>query len=318
MLRQQLILLQRRSRGRVRVTNADRVFLVQLYRWFPAILQALKIIRPETLVRWHRLGFRSYWRWKSRNRAGRPQIDTDLRALICQMSLDNPLWGAPRMHGELLKLGFEVAQSTVANYMVNRRGRAEAGLRPALRLHHRAARPWIARLDQRDEQPDGGRLRKRSRGIRTRIGNPRPANASFGSVVSSGRAQWAFGTSQSRRGRLARTVLLNDFRHLVDWFDFECLGEGRNRFRAIADVPLSPTNLVCDVVAASRPSSPLSLSNSRVVVGAERVPLPLPLPVPVCASASPKAAATNAADNADMISGNHPSPPRRAVHASSF
>jgi hypothetical protein len=156
MLRQQLILLQRRSRGRVRVTNADRVFLVQLYRWFPAILQALKIIRPETLVRWHRLGFRSYWRWKSRNRAGRPQIDTDLRALICQMSLDNPLWGAPRMHGELLKLGFEVAQSTVANYMVNRRGRAEAGLRPALRLHHRAARPWIARLDQRDEQPDGG------------------------------------------------------------------------------------------------------------------------------------------------------------------
>ena len=94
MLRQQLIVLQRRSRGRVRLTNAVRVFFVQLYRWFPSILQAFKIIRPETLVRWHRLGFRSYWRWKSRNRRGRPQIDADLRALIRQMSLDNPLWGA--------------------------------------------------------------------------------------------------------------------------------------------------------------------------------------------------------------------------------
>src|SRR5512133_2657028 len=69
------------------------------------------------------LDFRSYWRWKSRNRGGRPQIDTDLRALIRQMSLENPLWGAPRIHGELLKLGFQVAQSTVAKYMVNRRGR---------------------------------------------------------------------------------------------------------------------------------------------------------------------------------------------------
>jgi len=123
MLRQQLIVLQRRSRGRVRLTNADRVFFVQLYRWFPSILQAVKIIRPETLVRWHRLGFRSYWRWKSRNRRGRPQIDAGLRALIRQMSLDNPLWGAPRIHGELLKLGFEVAQSTVAKYMVSRHDR---------------------------------------------------------------------------------------------------------------------------------------------------------------------------------------------------
>src|SRR4051794_16548034 len=78
------------------------------------------IVRPETLVRWHRAGFRSYWRWKSRNRGGRPQIDGDLRALIRHMSLDNPLWGAPRIHGELLKLGFEVGQSTVAKYMVKR------------------------------------------------------------------------------------------------------------------------------------------------------------------------------------------------------
>jgi hypothetical protein len=86
------------------------------------ILQVLTIIRPETLVRWHRAGFRCYWRWKSRSLGGRPQIETDLRVLIRRMSIENPLWGAPRIHGELLKLGFEVAQSSVAKHMVKRRG----------------------------------------------------------------------------------------------------------------------------------------------------------------------------------------------------
>ena len=113
-LRHQLIVLQRRVRGRVQLTNGDRLFLVLLYRWFPSVLRAITIIRPETLVRWHRAGFRHYWRWKSRSFGGRPQIDADLRALIRRMSVDNPLWGAPRIHGELLKLGFEVAQSSVA------------------------------------------------------------------------------------------------------------------------------------------------------------------------------------------------------------
>ena len=122
-LRQQVIVLQRKCRGIVRLTNGDRLFFVQLYRWFPSILQVVQIIRPETLVRWHRAGFRSYWRWKSRNRGGRPQIDTNLRALIRQMGLENPLWGAPRIHGELLKLGFEVAQSTVAKYMIKQHDR---------------------------------------------------------------------------------------------------------------------------------------------------------------------------------------------------
>ena len=84
--------------------------------------KVLTIIRTETLVRWHRAGFRSYWRWKSRSLGGRPQIEADLRALIRRMSVDNPLWGAPRIHGELLKLGFEVAQSSVAKYMVKRPG----------------------------------------------------------------------------------------------------------------------------------------------------------------------------------------------------
>src|SRR6266481_4775062 len=76
-LRHQLIVLQRKMRGRIRLTNGDRLFLVQLYRWFPSILNAITIIRPATLVRWHRGGFRRYWRWKSRSFGGRPQNDAD-------------------------------------------------------------------------------------------------------------------------------------------------------------------------------------------------------------------------------------------------
>jgi hypothetical protein len=94
-LRHQLVILRRKMRGRVRLTNGDRWFFIQLYRWFPSVLKAITIVRPETLVRWHRAGFRRYWRWKSRFLGGRPQIDADLRALIRRMSADNPLWGAP-------------------------------------------------------------------------------------------------------------------------------------------------------------------------------------------------------------------------------
>src|ERR1700751_4806466 len=142
-LRHQLIVLQRRVRGRVPLTNGDRLFLVQLSRWFPSVLRAITIIRPETLVRWHRSGFRRYWRWKSRSLGGRPQIAADLRALIRRMSAENPLWGAPRIHGELLKLGFEVAQSSVAKYMVNRCGPPSQGWRTFLRNHA----PDIAAMD---------------------------------------------------------------------------------------------------------------------------------------------------------------------------
>src|SRR5258707_15567776 len=88
-LRRQLIVLQRKVRGRVQFTNSDRLFFIQLYRWFPSILKAMTIIRPETIVRWHRAGFRRYWRWKSRSVGGRPPINADLRALIRRMSLDN-------------------------------------------------------------------------------------------------------------------------------------------------------------------------------------------------------------------------------------
>jgi transposase InsO family protein len=142
-LRHQLIVLRRRLRGRVRLTNHDRWFLIQLYRWFPSILKVLTIIRPEKLVRWHRAGFRFYWRWKSRSLVGRPPIDMELRVLIRRMSLENSLWGAPRIHGELLKLGFEVAQSSVAKYMVKRRGPPNQGWRTFLRNHA----PDIAAMD---------------------------------------------------------------------------------------------------------------------------------------------------------------------------
>ena len=142
-LRHQLIILRRRLHGRVRLTNHDRWFFIQLYRWFPAILRVLTIMRPETLVRWHRVGFRRYWRWKSRRRGGRPPVETELRALIRRMSIENPLWGAPRIHGELLKLGFEVAQSSVAKYIVKRRVPPSQGWRTFLRNHA----PDIAAMD---------------------------------------------------------------------------------------------------------------------------------------------------------------------------
>src|ERR1700678_1642371 len=142
-LRHQLAVLQRKVRGRAHLTNNDRWFFVQMYRWFPSILKVVTIIEPETLVRWHRAGFRRYWRWKSRSRGGRPQIDVELRTLIRQMSIENLLWGAPRIHGELLKLGFEIAQSSVATYMVKRRSPPSQGWRTFLHNHA----PDIAAMD---------------------------------------------------------------------------------------------------------------------------------------------------------------------------
>src|SRR3981189_2202384 len=141
--RHQLVVLRRKLKGRARLTSNDRRFFVQLYRWFPSILPAVMIIRPETLVRWHRAGFRRYWRWKSRRRGGRPPMEAELRALIRQMSTENLLWGAPRIHGELLKLGFELAQSSVAKYMVKHRGPPSQGWRTFLRNHA----PDIAAMD---------------------------------------------------------------------------------------------------------------------------------------------------------------------------
>src|SRR6516164_3154790 len=88
-LRHQLTVLRRKVRGRVRFTNSDRLFFIQLYRWCPSVLKDMMIIRPETVVRWHRAGLRRYWRWKSRSAGGRPQIHAELRASIWRMSVDN-------------------------------------------------------------------------------------------------------------------------------------------------------------------------------------------------------------------------------------
>lgn len=122
MLRQQVSVLSRKPASRARLRNLDRLLFVWLYRVFPSILNAIIVVKPETVIRWHRRGFRAYCHWKSRWHGGRPKIDRGIRDLIRRMSRENPLWGAPRIHGELLMLGIEVAQSTVAKYM-DRRGR---------------------------------------------------------------------------------------------------------------------------------------------------------------------------------------------------
>jgi len=134
-LRQQVIVLSRKARSRLRLRNIDRLILVWMYRLFPSILSAITVIKPETVIRWHRRGFRAYWRWKSRQRGGRPRIDRETRDLIRRMSKENPLWGAPRIHGELLMRGIEVAQSSVARYMTKRQGSPSQGWKTFLRNH---------------------------------------------------------------------------------------------------------------------------------------------------------------------------------------
>src|SRR6266481_4999353 len=126
LLRHELSVLRQRVPSRPKLTLADRLLFVWLYRLFPSVLDAVAIVQPETVIRWHRKGFRLYWRWKSRSRGGRPRIPGEIRRLIREMSLANRLWGAPRIHGELLKLGIDVAQSTVAKYVAKSgRGRSQ-------------------------------------------------------------------------------------------------------------------------------------------------------------------------------------------------
>jgi transposase InsO family protein len=116
-LRHQLTLALRQKPPRVRLRGSDRALLVWMVRLWPSLLDTVQVVQPETILRWHRAGVRAFWRWRSRNRAGRPKIDRELRELIQRMSMENALWGASRIHGELLKLGYEVAQSTVSKYM---------------------------------------------------------------------------------------------------------------------------------------------------------------------------------------------------------
>ena len=134
-LRHQLNVLRRKSPARIAFSSVDRMVFAGLYALAPNVLDALKIVKPDTVIRWHRAGFRAYWRWKSRARGGRPRTATDIRQLIREMSIANPLWGAPRIHGELLKLGIEVGQTTVAKYMAKRRRPPSQGWKTFLYNH---------------------------------------------------------------------------------------------------------------------------------------------------------------------------------------
>ena len=115
-LQHQLAVLRRQRPGRPQLSSLDRLLWVLLYRIWPQVIDAMVLVKPATVVQWHRKGFRLYWRWRSR-RPGRPRISTEIRDLIRRMSKANPLWGAPRIHGELLKLGIKISQATVGRWM---------------------------------------------------------------------------------------------------------------------------------------------------------------------------------------------------------
>ena len=138
LLRHQLSIAIRRASPGSRLFGSDRALLVWITRLWPSLLGAVQVVQRETILRWHRAGFKMVWRWKSRKRAGRPRIDRGLRDLIRRMSRENPLWGASRIHGELLMLGFEVTQSTVSKYMVRRRNPPLQTWKTFLRNHAEA------------------------------------------------------------------------------------------------------------------------------------------------------------------------------------
>ena len=134
-LRHQLNVLRRKSPKRLAFSNIDRLVFAGLYGLMPSVRNALKILKPATVIAWHRAGLRAYWRWKSRSRGGRPGAAAEVRELIGEMSIANPLWGAPRIHGELLKLGITVGQTTVAKYMARKRRPPSQGWKTFLCNH---------------------------------------------------------------------------------------------------------------------------------------------------------------------------------------
>src|SRR5258705_11725507 len=134
-LRHQLNIQRRHLPKRLAFRAMDRLIFVGLYRLVPNTIKALTIVKPETVIRWHRTGFRSYWRWKSRSRSGRPTVAIEIRRLIREMSIANPLWGARRIQGGLLKLGIEIGQTSVAQYIARSRGPPSQGWKTFLRNH---------------------------------------------------------------------------------------------------------------------------------------------------------------------------------------
>ena len=142
-LRHQLNIALRQAPPRLRLRGSDRALLVSMIRLWPSLIGAVQVVQPETILRWHRAGWKAFWRWKSRKRAGRPKIDRGLRDLIQRINKENPQWGASRIHGELLMLGFEVAQSTVSKYMVRGGAPPSQSWKTFLRNHAQA----IAAID---------------------------------------------------------------------------------------------------------------------------------------------------------------------------
>lgn len=188
MLRHQLNVLRRRVPSKPKLAVADRLLFVWLYRLVRLMLNVATIVQPETIIRWHRAGFRLYWRWKSRSRGGRPKVSMEIRRLIRGMSLANRLRGALHIHGELMKLGIEVAQSTVAKYMA-RRGRGSAGLEDfpsqPCRGHRRHGLP-----DRAD-----GRL-----SVTLRFGHPQAPTAAAGITHGDDKSDGGVDCSPDHRG----------------------------------------------------------------------------------------------------------------------
>ena len=213
--------------------NIDRLVFVGLYRLAPEVLDALKIVKPETVIRWHRAGFRAYWRWKSRPRGGRPKTPAEIRQLIRDMSVANPLWGAPRIHGELLKLGIDVGQTTVAKYMARRRRPPSQGWKTFLHNHadgiasmdlfvvptisfrllygflilrHSPSRASVAgrnrTSDRRMDRPAADRSIRLAEAPRYLV---RDRDASMATSSSGAFERWAYGIGRSRHGRHGRT-----------------------------------------------------------------------------------------------------------------
>src|SRR5262249_54116536 len=145
-LRHQVNILRRRASRRLRLSNADRLAFVWLYRLCPSVVDAVTIIRPETVIRWHRQGFRAFWRWKSRSRGGRPTIAREIRDLIREMSRANWLWGAPRNP-------WRVAQARHRARRIDRR-----------QVHGQTPQTTGAELDDLPAQPDSGNCRHGSVG----------------------------------------------------------------------------------------------------------------------------------------------------------
>ena len=142
-LRQQINVLRRTAPKKLSFSAIDRLVFVGLYRLFPKACDALAIVKPDTIVRWHRAGFRSYWRWKSRPRGGRPTVPREIRRLIREMSMANRLWGAPRIHGELLKLGINIGQTSGPSIWPGEDARPPKAGRRFFIIMPTASRRWI-------------------------------------------------------------------------------------------------------------------------------------------------------------------------------